>query len=152
MAPLIEALPQDVNNIKFMGVMVDDGGNNKLLPLQGGAKQTLNGEDVAPLMITPTGNVQVVSSQLPGVVAFQSVDTDTVIVGAAAKFLGFYVSASSSGTIAIYDGTTNGGTVLLDTQSVVAGQLVAFPWPIPCGTGIFVEIVDCTVTVFSCPA
>ena len=55
-----------------------------------------------------------------------------------ARLYGFTCTASSSGTITVYDNTAASGTVLFTDATLTVGETVTFPFGIAAGTGLHV--------------
>jgi hypothetical protein len=66
------------------------------------------------------------------------------------KFYGFTVTASTGGTITVYDNTAASGTVLFTKSSLAVGEVVTFDGlGIAAGTGLHVVLGGtCTANIF----
>lgn len=55
-----------------------------------------------------------------------------------ARFYGFTCTASTGGSITVYDNTTNSGTILYTKASLAVGDTVALPFGLAAGKGLHV--------------
>lgn len=77
----------------------------------------------------------------------KSVSADTLIATGSGRFGGVQVTASSGGSIKVWDNTAASGTVLIDTLAVYPGD--TFWWPSEFQTGLYLDVTGTvTVTVF----
>ena len=79
---------------------------------------------------------------------YPPLDSSTQVSASGVLFGGFLVNSSSNGTVKIWDSTTNSGDVIIDTMTVTAGQLVAFPWPLRALIGLYATVANCKITIF----
>lgn len=67
-----------------------------------------------------------------------NISTNTLFKTEAGVMGGIFVSSTTAGTIAIYDGTSASGTKIVDTFSPTAG--VSYPFPFNFTKGLFVSV------------
>ena len=64
---------------------------------------------------------------------------------AAKEIQGIFVSASSSGVLAVFDGTSSGGTPIVGSVSVVAGTFYRMPFRTMTNS-VYIQLVSGTAT------
>lgn len=81
--------------------------------------------------------------------SYTSVSADTAVSAVPVVLVGYYVMASSSGVISIYDNASaaSGTTILATSKSVSAGDSVILSVPIIMTNGVFFDLVSGTATV-----
>lgn len=77
--------------------------------------------------------------------AFLSMSATGAVKSGAGRLTGFLCTASTSGTVKLWDNTAGSGTVLVETMSVSAGQF--YPCPASFSTGLYATISSATITV-----
>ncbi len=66
-----------------------------------------------------------------------------------ARFYGFTCTASTGGSITVYDNTAASGTVLFTKASLAVGDIVSLPFGVAAGNGLHVVAGGtCTLNVF----
>lgn len=102
-----------------------------------GLGQLLAGEDL-------TNNVLKTENRS----TYTNISANTLIKTGAGRFKGFVVNSHSSGTIKVYDNTTNTGTIIFNTITFAAGpQFITLP-DVEFSTGLYVEVggtIDITI-------
>jgi hypothetical protein len=125
------------------------------LPLPAGAAtQTTLAAVLAALGSTlavsgPVTDTQLRASAVPTneKYGFSSVSASGSVKNGSGTLGGFLCTASSSGTVTIYDNTASSGTKIVDTMSVTAGQ--PYPVPVNFNNGCYIVIGGtATITVF----
>lgn len=83
----------------------------------------------------------------PEAYLYKSSSADVLVKTGEGFIYGVLVTASTGGSIKLWDNTTGSGTVILDTMAVLAGDFV--PCPVEFTTGLYLDVTGTvTVTVF----
>jgi len=75
---------------------------------------------------------------------YTSTNASSQIKGSDGTLGGFFVTATTAGTITIYDNTVSGGTVILATAILPVGF---YPLPISFNNGCYITLSNMTVTM-----
>lgn len=134
-------------------------------PVRTGAKynsstQTYADGDVADTQADVNGNTKVtlataIDEDIDSITAYDkaytytSIAADGVVSAVPVALCGYYVSASSTGVISIFDNasTNSGTTVLATSKSVAANDLVLLETPIAMVNGVYFDLISGTATV-----
>jgi len=76
-----------------------------------------------------------------------NITATTTIGKTSGQLIGVFVNSTSSGTLALYDGTSTAGTVIIPAVALVA--LTYYPIPAVCNDGLHAVIANTmNVTIF----
>lgn len=80
---------------------------------------------------------------------YMKLNADGVVANAPVALFGYYVAASSSGVISLYDNASaaTGDTILATSKAVTAGDVVVLPVPVETQNGLCFDLVSGTATV-----
>jgi hypothetical protein len=174
-----EKVPEDGDGKRFLPVAADTGAANELVAILGGAPVTQHGEVFAPMEVSSgqlEASLTAVSAQLPAALSgagnlqtvikvpsytylpvaqqrmkFKSISASTQLAAAGTNnFAGFIVTASTNGTVKVWNDPAAANEVLMETMTVTAGQIFILPLILTCDTGLYISISNCTITVLYC--